>query len=358
MKKVAVFVAGIFSGLLFFSFTTVGLAGGSFFIDDVTSFVGIGNTTPASRLDVNGAMYSRLVTASSTTIDWNAANVQTMTLSSSPTLTFSNGHAGGEYTLILNQDSTGGRSVTWPASVIWSEGDRPSLTTDASAIDMVKFVYNGTNYLASYKLNYSAAPGIQFDQSASGGAGNNSFSFNASTAGNDRLLFVYVTGGINGSEPSSVTYNGASMTKAGSVFNSQRRSSVWYLLNPALGTHSVSIICADDCYANAASYKNVNQSIGVDAIATSSGTGVTTLTTNLSTSYANEWVVLAGRGFNVNNIAGTNSTLREASINGEPNWYEYTSNPAASAGSVSMTITPSSGSDNMGAIMVSFVPKN
>ncbi len=35
----------------------ISLAGGSFFIDDTTSYVGIGNTTPQSRLDVAGAIY-------------------------------------------------------------------------------------------------------------------------------------------------------------------------------------------------------------------------------------------------------------------------------------------------------------
>lgn len=89
MKKVGVFLVALALGASLVPL--VSLARGSFYIDDVTSFVGIGNTTPASRLDVSGAMYSRLVTASSSSIDWNAGNVQSMTLSSSQTLTFSNG---------------------------------------------------------------------------------------------------------------------------------------------------------------------------------------------------------------------------------------------------------------------------
>jgi hypothetical protein len=65
--------------------------------------VAIGTTTARHALDVAGAMYSELVTTSSS-VDWNAGNVQTITLSSSPTLTFSNGQAGGKYDLIRLPD--------------------------------------------------------------------------------------------------------------------------------------------------------------------------------------------------------------------------------------------------------------
>jgi hypothetical protein len=149
-KKIAGLVVGAVAVLVL---PVLSLAGGSFFIDDTTSYVGIGNTTPASRLDVAGAMYSRMVVASSSAINWNAGNVQSMTLSSSPTLTFSNGQAGGIYKLILNQDGAGNRTVTWPASVLWSNNTAPTLSTGAHAIDIANFVYDGTHYLGSFDGN-------------------------------------------------------------------------------------------------------------------------------------------------------------------------------------------------------------
>ncbi|NTW32791.1 MAG: hypothetical protein HGB12_09225, partial [Bacteroidetes bacterium] len=57
------------------------------------------------------------------------------------------GKSGGVYTLIIKQDETGGRTFTWPASVLWSGGIIPAFSTSANAIDMVKFVFDGTNYL-------------------------------------------------------------------------------------------------------------------------------------------------------------------------------------------------------------------
>lgn len=119
--------------------------------------VGIGNSNPQHALDVSGAMYSRLVTASAPTINWNSGNVQTFTLTSNPTLTFSNGQAGGEYKLILKQDSTGGRTVTWPADVQWSNGMAPTLTATANHKDVISFVKDGDGfYLGSFNLDYAS----------------------------------------------------------------------------------------------------------------------------------------------------------------------------------------------------------
>lgn len=121
--------------------------------------VGIGNSSPQHALDVSGAMYSRLVTASGSNINWNAGNVQSLTLSSNPTLTFSNGQAGGEYKLIVKQDGTGNRTVTWPVTVKWfGGGTPPTLTNAANSTDMMSFVYTGNEYLGSFNLNALGTP--------------------------------------------------------------------------------------------------------------------------------------------------------------------------------------------------------
>jgi len=120
--------------------------------------VGLSTTNPQHKLDVVGAIYSELVNASGSTIDWNAGNVQSLTLTGSPTLSFSNGQAGGEYKLILRQDGTGGRTITWPASVKWANGDAPTLTVTASGVDVMDFVYDGSSYLGKSSLSYRTPP--------------------------------------------------------------------------------------------------------------------------------------------------------------------------------------------------------
>src|ERR1700683_4780365 len=103
-------IAGVFFVIFALcSVSSIAFASVSFYVDD-SGNTGIGNSDPQDKLDVSGAMYSRLATTTAS-VDWNAGNVQSLTLSSNSTMTFSNGQAGGEYKLILVQDSTGGRNV-------------------------------------------------------------------------------------------------------------------------------------------------------------------------------------------------------------------------------------------------------
>lgn len=84
-------------------------------------------TTPASS---SGAL----------TLDLKNGNVFEVTLTEATTLTFSNPPAAGKagsLTLILKQDATGGRAVTWPAAVKWAGGAAPTLSTDANAVDVL-----------------------------------------------------------------------------------------------------------------------------------------------------------------------------------------------------------------------------
>lgn len=67
-------------------------------------------------------------------------NVFNVTLTGNTTFTFSGATNGKacSFGLYLHQDATGGRTVTWPASVHWS-GSAPTLTTSASALDILVF---------------------------------------------------------------------------------------------------------------------------------------------------------------------------------------------------------------------------
>jgi hypothetical protein len=72
--------------------------------------------------------------------------VKTITLTGNCTFTLA-GATSGRATyleLVLTQDGTGSRTVTWPAAVKWSDGDAPTLSTAAGAIDRVVLTtYNG-----------------------------------------------------------------------------------------------------------------------------------------------------------------------------------------------------------------------
>ena len=82
-----------------------------------------------------------------TTFDFTNGMVQVKELNlATTTLVFANGSAGGVYTVILKQDATGGRMVTWPVSSAWPGGVKPVLTSTANAIDIFTFVCDGAKY--------------------------------------------------------------------------------------------------------------------------------------------------------------------------------------------------------------------
>lgn len=102
-----------------------------------------------------GGQHKRYDTGSgngSQTIDFNSSTsgsvTRFFTLSGgNATFTFSNPpKAGTLITIVLIQDGTGSRTVTWPATVKWTAGTAPTLTTTASKRDVFTFVYDGSNY--------------------------------------------------------------------------------------------------------------------------------------------------------------------------------------------------------------------
>ena len=84
-------------------------------------------------------------------IDLNNGNVHSIKLTGATTLTFDNPVATGDassFTLIVQQDGTGSRLITWPASVKWAGATAPTLTTTADRFDVLAFstVDGGTRW--------------------------------------------------------------------------------------------------------------------------------------------------------------------------------------------------------------------
>jgi hypothetical protein len=82
----------------------------------------------------------------------NAANgnVQKITLTANCTITLTSPTSGVmcSLTLLVFQDGTGARTITWPASVKWGTAGAPGLTVTASKMDMISLftVDGGTNW--------------------------------------------------------------------------------------------------------------------------------------------------------------------------------------------------------------------
>lgn len=88
-------------------------------------------------------------TSTAYTIDLANGSVQILTLTGNCTFTFPTATAGRSFTLLLRQDGTGGRTVTWPAAVRWPGGTAPTITSTASRQDKYIFTADGTNWYGS-----------------------------------------------------------------------------------------------------------------------------------------------------------------------------------------------------------------
>ncbi len=121
-------------------------------VDITGTTTATGNVDVTGDLDVTGELIAQAynetfaaVTSSSnaTTVNCEAGNVFSHTLTESTTFTFSNPPASGTafgFTLKIIQDaSASGFAVTWPAAVDWADATAPTLTSTASAVDVFVF---------------------------------------------------------------------------------------------------------------------------------------------------------------------------------------------------------------------------
>jgi len=145
------------------SFSTVSASGVTASVVTASSIrattvsVGTGANASAS-VTMRGQYFSELVQAGTastdSTINWSSGNEHRLVLGANITLTFSNGVTGGRYVLLLVQDSTGSRTVTWPGAVKWGNAGVSTLSTTGSTVDLFTFLFDGTNYFGNASLGF------------------------------------------------------------------------------------------------------------------------------------------------------------------------------------------------------------
>jgi hypothetical protein len=79
------------------------------------------------------------------TLDLTNGTVQIITLTGNATITMPTATAGKSFVLLLKQDATGSRTVTW-STVKWPSGTAPTITSTASKQDIFSFFADGTNW--------------------------------------------------------------------------------------------------------------------------------------------------------------------------------------------------------------------
>jgi len=88
-------------------------------------------------------------TGTAYTISLANGSVQILTLTGNCTFTFPTATAGQSFILLLKQDGTGSRTVTWPAAVKWPGGTAPTITSTASKLDKYIFTADGSSWYGS-----------------------------------------------------------------------------------------------------------------------------------------------------------------------------------------------------------------
>ena len=112
-----------------------------------------------SILEINDGGYARFTAAAinpeitlsdASTISWNALTqpVAKVTLGGNRTMGAASGGVAGQFvSLLVIQDGTGSRTLTWNAAYEFASDTAPTLTTTASKGDLFVFRYNGSKWL-------------------------------------------------------------------------------------------------------------------------------------------------------------------------------------------------------------------
>ena len=88
------------------------------------------------------------------TVDLTNGTVQKFSLNANGTITLPASAAGKSFVIMLAQDGTGSRTVTW-SGVTWPGGTAPTVTSTASKMDIYSFFSDGTNtYGVTVGQNY------------------------------------------------------------------------------------------------------------------------------------------------------------------------------------------------------------
>ena len=128
-----------------------------------TAWIGEPSFSGYARLDTAQVFTRQQNTANAAltdaaTIAWdlNLAQVATVTLGGNRTLANpTNIVDGGSYRLIVKQDATGGRTLTFGSAYKWAGGSVPILSTGANAVDLLVFTADGSNLLGGLTKAYA-----------------------------------------------------------------------------------------------------------------------------------------------------------------------------------------------------------
>ena len=115
--------------------------------------VGIGTIDPRAKFDLNGSSASNIVSVTASDIDCSLGNYFTKSINGAITFTFSNIPASRAFSFVLAINHTAG-SITWPATVYWSNGTAPTLTIGKTHLFVFVTSDGGATWRGNSSINY------------------------------------------------------------------------------------------------------------------------------------------------------------------------------------------------------------
>ena len=137
----------------FLANSTSTLGNATITLGSTTSNVGNLTLTNVTVTNYTETLYTAN-TGTAITVALTNGTVQQLTLTGNATITMPTATAGKSFVIMLKQDGTGGRTVTW-STVVWPGGTAPTITSTASNQDIFSFFADGTSwYGATIGQNY------------------------------------------------------------------------------------------------------------------------------------------------------------------------------------------------------------
>ena len=136
-------VAGTFNG----SFTNTNTANRVYTLQDAAGTIAFTSFIDDANIYTKQQTFNDQTLTDGASIAWNleTAQVAFVTLAGNRTLSNpTNMLGGGHYTITIKQDGTGSRTLVYGSSFKFAGGVAPTLTTTASAVDVMTCVSDGT----------------------------------------------------------------------------------------------------------------------------------------------------------------------------------------------------------------------
>ncbi len=124
-----------------------------FFTDASVDRVGINQSAPAGRLDLDGNYVENIVAMAALSVDCSAGNYFTKTINANSTFTFDSVPASRAYAFALELTHTSG-TITWPTTVKWPKDTAPTLTTGKTHIFIFVTDDGGTRWRGASLVDY------------------------------------------------------------------------------------------------------------------------------------------------------------------------------------------------------------